>query len=769
MKALTLYIKSLKGLLKLYHQDDASIKPEFIYRAKLIARAAVIVSLFSKNRDGSVCDVYSAANWLEIVTGGNCCIAEIIINLSNQEKQIINFSINDLELADMSETYEQMLSVDTVGFEIVDGKELRNQLGSYYSPKELVSCLTLKSIEYFVKTNGVNSLSAAKIVDFSCGAGAFLISAVNTISSILPDVAINTIISNLYACDVDLIALELAKLNILDLNGNYSNYQLLSNHFYHANFLIHNGISEPVNKDKTSLSMEGYIYHPSLAVGYDFLKEYDIILGNPPWEKIRFEEKKFYAQFSEQILQTNFKFDLATSIKASERTNIGIKTYVDNYRLKLELCKKQIKDSDYFTDSSVGELNSSTLFADSCFQQRSVNGVVGIIIKSSSILSPVNKKFFKKIKNNIVAVYDFINTNKYFQIDSRERYCFLILGNKKEQNTFCVGMNLTSVTDVDTSSLIVSNEDLTSLNPETEMLPNIISSLDLELVLKIYRNHKTISQIYPNLKYGRIVHFTTHVKDLDKVSQTDNIPVYEGKFFTSFDGMYSGFNYVKIEDRYKSKSSTKQLTPEDKANGVKPLSRFFIKEKKWNSLSHNYQADFMLAWHSLTSSSNGRACVATILPFIPASQSVQFLITSRNEELIYLACLFNSVIFDFVVKNKLTGIDLTQTVIKQIPIPEIILTKGDSCNKLFNRLIDICYTLLTTDDRMDHLWDGFAVNKIDTKNREDLFVMLDSIVGHLYGLNNEEIKYIAEKYPNLYTPERTQQLLNYSAAISKLR
>ena len=96
MKALTLYIKSLKGLLKLYHQDDASIKPEFIYRAKLIARAAVIVSLFSKNRDGSVCDVYSAANWLEIVTGGNCCIAEIIINLSNQEKQIINFSINDL-------------------------------------------------------------------------------------------------------------------------------------------------------------------------------------------------------------------------------------------------------------------------------------------------------------------------------------------------------------------------------------------------------------------------------------------------------------------------------------------------------------------------------------------------------------------------------------------------------------------------------------------------------------------------------------------------
>lgn len=766
MKALTLYIESLKGLLKIYHQDDTSLKPELINRAKLVARAVVIISLFSKDKGETVIDVCSAARWLEEATGGNCVIAELIINLSTQEKQIINYNIDDLELTDMSDIYEQMLSVDTIGFEIVDGKELRNQLGSYYSPKELVSCLTQKSIDYYVKTNGVKSLESARIVDFSCGAGAFLISAVKTILSYLPNVHIDTIISNLYACDVDLIALELAKLNILELNGNLSNYAILSEHFYHANFLVHDGTSNPMSVNKIQLSMDGFIYHPSLAVGYDFLKEYDIILGNPPWEKIRFEEKKFYAQFSQEVLQTNFKFDLATSIKASEKSNAGIKKYVDSFRTNLELCKKQIKGSKYFVDSSAGELNSSTLFADSCFQQMSKNGVVGIIIKSSSILSPVNKKFFKKIKNNIIAVFDFINTNKYFEIDSRERYCFLIIGNKKEQQAFRVGMNLKSVSDIETSCLNVSNSDLSILNPETEMLPNIISPLDLELVLKIYRKHKTIGQIYPRLKYGRIVHFTTHVKDLDKVSQPDNIPVYEGKFFSSFDGMYSGFNYVKNEDRYKSKASTMQLSPEDKANGVKPLSRFYIKENKWISLSHNYQAEYMLAWHSLTSSSNGRACVATILPFIPASQSVQFLITNRKEELIYLACLFNSTIFDFVVKNKLTGIDLTQTIVKQIPIPYLFHEKNKDSDKVYNILLNICYTFLSTDDRMKNLWNGYNVNLIETKSREDLFVMLDSIVGALYGLNNKEMEYIASKYPSLYTQERIQLLLNYFSAIS---
>ena len=763
MKAITYYIKSLKDLLKLYHQEDTTIKPEMICRAKLIARAAVIVSLFSKDKDKSVVDACSGAHWLENAVGGNCYIAELIINLTPQEKNIINFSSNDIDKAEMGRIYEQMLSIDTIGFEIIDGKELRNQLGSYYSPQELVSCLTQRSIEYYIQNNGIHNLAKAKIVDFSCGAGIFLISAIKLISKYLPDANINALVSNLYACDVDFVALELAKLNIIELNSNYTNYQILSKHFYHANFLIHNGRSEPVNAEKIMLSMKGYIYHPSLAIGYDFLKEYDIILGNPPWEKIRFEEKKFYAQFSKQVLQTSFKFDLATSIEASEKFNTRLKSYAEDYRLNLELCKKQIKKSSYFVDSSSGELNSSTLFADSCFQQMCEHGVVGIIIKSSSILSPINKKFFKKIKNNIVAVYDFINSNKYFDIDSRERYCFLILGNKNKQNSFQVGMNLTSISDIETSSLNININDLALINPDTKMLPNITCSNDLGIVLNLYRNHKTIGQIYPDLNYGRIVHFTTHVEDIDKNPQDNNIPVYEGKFFSSFDGMYSGFNYVKMEDRYKSKASTKKLTQKDKSKGVKPLSRFFIKEKKWKQLSKNYKAGYMLAWHSLTSSSNSRVCVATILPFIPASQSVQFLITKEVKDLIYLSCLFNSVVFDFVIKNKLTGIDLTQTVIKQIPIPRLDFSENKT---IFCRLLDICYTFLSIDDRMDRLWDGLKVEKIETKNREDVFVLLDSIIAFMYGLTIDELVYIAKKYPNLYTPERIHQLSVYFSDVS---
>lgn len=765
MKAISLYIQSLKGLLELYHRDCEVQKPDMIYRAKMIARAAMVISLFSKDKEESIIDVCSGASWLENIVGGNCYIAELILNLSSQEKEIINFCSEILDKSDISKVYEEMLSVDTVGFEIVEGKGLRNQLGSYYSPEELVSCLTQISIDNYIRINGIDSLTQAKIVDFSCGAGAFLVSALMLILRKLPGIYVDKLIPNIYACDVDIIALELAKLNIIELNHNYSNYKVLSNNFHHANFLMHGGSLVPENADKLSLSMKGYIYHPSLAIGFDFLKEYDIILGNPPWEKIRFEEKKFYAQFSKEVLTTNFKFDLASSIQTSETANAGLKSFVDEFRLNLELCKKNIKESLYFADSSAGELNTSTLFADACFKQKSEHGIVGIIIKSSSVLSPANKNFFKKIRKNIIAIYDFINTNKYFDIDSRERYCFLILGKANFQERFLVGMNLTTIADIESSCIYVSNKDLALINPETKMLPNIISSKELELVLKIYQNHRTIGQVYPDLKYGRIVHFTAHVEDLTKNPQEDTLPVYEGKFFSSFDGMYSGFNAVEEKDRYKNKASTKKLTEEDKRNNVKPLSRFFIKKGKWEKLSRNYNADYMLAWHSLTSSKNSRTCVATILPFMPASQSVQFLITDSYDVLIYLSCLFNSVVFDFVIKNKLTGIDLTQTVIKQMPIPLLSSTPQKE-NRIYKKMVDICYTLLYPDDRMNPIWKSIGTCNLLTNNREDLFVQLDSLIGYLYGLDGEELQYIAGKYPNLYTPERVEKLLTYFTAIS---
>ena len=60
-----------------------------------------------------------------------------------------------------------------------------------------------------------------------------------------------------------------------------------------------------------------------------------------------------------------------------------------------------------------------------------------------------------------------------------------------------------------------------------------------------------------------------------------------------------------------------------------------------------------------------------ILPTCPTCQSIQMLQTESDQNLLMLLGLFNSLPFDYFVRLKMPGIDLTQSVIKQIPVPNL--------------------------------------------------------------------------------------------------
>ena len=769
MNIIEIYSNILGKLLSLYSTRGEELAPTLLNRAKANVRAAIIIVLFAKEHQPDIQDVISATNWLEEKIGSSCLLTDILNSLDDLEWHTLNFKADWIEESyPLGPAYEAMLTVDTEGDTLAIGKRYRNTLGSYYTPTELVECLTQETMESYIKDNGTSALAQAKIVDFSCGAGAFLVAALKEIIKRIGRENTREVANHLYACDVDPIALEIAKFSIIDVVKDFDIYPILNQHFTFGNFLIHTKEQAPLVV-RTQLYLDGFINHPKLAVGENFLSEYDIILGNPPWEKIRFEEKKFYSQYEKSFAGIHFKSNMAKEITHTERSNSLLKSFAQDFKTAIETCKKQIKGSPYFAHSNLGELNTSTLFAEACYNQVSASGTVGIIVKSSSLLSPCNKVFFKHIKKHVLALYDFINRNKYFDIDSRERYTLLLLSRYNKHLAFRLGMNLVKAEDIKDKCMYMNTQDLKVLNPETEQLPNISNAKELEFMLHIHKEFSTLGQECPKLKFGRIVHYTLHVNYLDKQPNDNNIAVYEGKFFNSFDGCYSGYNDVPMSERYVSKATTKLLNETDKARGVSPLSRFYIHKEKWAKLSSRYSAEYMLAWHSLTSATNARACVATLLPFIPASQSVQFLISNDPKELLYLSCLFNSVVFDYLVKNKLSGIDLTQSIIKQVPIPSFVydVEKQNSEECIVGHLFNIAYTLLHQDKSLQNFWKNFTgLQLIEGKSRKELFIKLDALVARLYHLNGNELLHILKAYSKLYTDEEQQTIKKELMAIS---
>lgn len=771
---LNIYKHLVDTLVSYYHKDGEPINPIKANRAKAVAKAAIVVAVFTKRQQSHLHTATECAQWLKGRLAERCAIAEWLLTLDDTESHIVN-SVEFMENGNvgLGNIYEMLLSVDTNGFNTTEGKRYRNQLGSYYSPEALVDYLTKSIVDNYIKNNGKESAIHAKIVDFSCGGGIFLVSSIKYIARILGgdreilmrDTMLG-IINNVYACDVDCIALEVAKFSIIELINDLNCYATLCKHFVFGNFLLHSD-APTTEKRREELYLDGYIYHPELAIGTDFLTEYDIILGNPPWDKIRFEEKKFYSQFVFSLNDAYFRNSTRERIASHEEKNESLADFAINFKGNLERCKEIIKNDPYFANSSTGELNTCTLFADACCSQVSANGIVGIIIKSSTVTSSVNRKFFNRIFNGLYAIYDFINREKFFDIDSRERFSLLIVGgtqDKSGKHTFNIGMNLRNIEDIEKTSIRIGEKELTTLNPDTHMLPNITNTGCMRILLDLYGRFHTIGQTYKELQFGRLVHYTNHADYIRKDPSENNLPVYEGKFFQSFDGRYSGYNSVPYADRYKSKAQTKRLSDEEKANGVMPLSRFYIDGEKWKALSRSYHADYMLAWHSLTSATNGKACVSTILPFVPASQSVQFLITDDAELLVYLACLFNSVVFDFIVKNKLNGIDLTQTIIRQIPIPTMSLAKEKLTNNetIFSQLVSLCHGFLSDDRRMDNLWHMLpAFTECSINDKLELQTRLDALVARLYNLSFPTLRQIVSVYPLLYNSDVIVRLEKY--------
>ena len=114
---------------------------------------------------------------------------------------------------------------------------------------------------------------------FSCGGGAFLIAAYK----VCKDYGIKV---KLFGVDVDPIATMITRSRLIEEHaGNNALHIILGNPL----------LTVSNSKESTkafSMALSGRYYNSDLAI--DINESYDVVIGNPPWEKICFEEKNSF-------------------------------------------------------------------------------------------------------------------------------------------------------------------------------------------------------------------------------------------------------------------------------------------------------------------------------------------------------------------------------------------------------------------------------------------------------------------------------------------
>lgn len=647
---------------------------------------------------------------------------------------------------DISRLYQEYLAIDFVvkgnALSFENGKNSRDILGSYYTQEEFAKTITRKAIDDFFSMNP-NFDGVLKIVDYSCGGSAFLLAAIKICKQ-------KNIKSEIYGYDVDPIAVVISRFKATEEPV----YEEIKTNIILGNPLLPDDGSDYIVKFKNAIT--GRYYNQNMGISPE--KEIDIVLGNPPWEKIRFEGKKFLRHFFPEC-------EVGTK---SEREQILKEVSVDNIVYYRTLCndydesKKYLKKAILFENSSCGELNTYALFTELSYKMLRKGGVAGLIIKSSLVKMPVYSGFFKKLtyEGNLYDLYMFVNRKKIFSIDSREEFSVIYLS-KGIRKKMSVALNLDEYKEFDKSrKTLLSFEELNIINPETGMMPSIKSNEELQFLLEMAKHNDTFGTVYKKCRYGRLVHLTNHSSVIKKEYTDGYKAIYEGKFIEQYTNKFATFGGMKDEEKYKNKTSARMI---DNPQGKEyPESRFFIDENAWNNISKNFEDGYVVAWRSLTSATNKRTMLATILPLIPTCQSIQVLQLNDERQMLHVLALFNSIVFDYMIRLKMAGLDLTQTIIKQIPVPQnekydMVIEFKNITASVSVHLISRLKKLYEDDRRLDGIFSKYEVYEI-ADSRKVIISDIDKIIAKLYGVGDGELKDIALSFDAYYTKEEVESL-----------
>lgn len=658
---------------------------------------------------------------------------------------------------------------ERVGYKI--DKVSRDIAGAYYTSSDFSAQITYRALESYMdrkRRRAIDSDSFAccneyeniTFLDYSCGCGEFLLAVIQYFDNHVLGYSRKKLATQLRGVDVNPIALMITIARIVSAVEAEDDENLLrevAKNFIVGNPLLHSDKIAPLEVRFDNFALNR-LYAETEGINCLELEQQNlVVLGNPPWEKLRFEERAFFRPVCPAISAISQKNKREKEIKKLAVNWLELLEYYQLLQDDYASVKKEIPKHPLLKVSLVGELNTYAMFAELASRLTEKDGFAAIIAKSALVTSTCYSSCFRHFVNqgSLSEVFLFDNREKLFQIDSREKFCVLFFGGE-HAGGIKVHYGLTKQEQILSSVPInVTSEELELINPETGLLPNVADSKEFSFLLRTHRSLSVFAKEFPKCHYGRLVHLTAHAEHISTKSEKTRVPIYEGKFIEQYDNRFSTFAGMSADERYQAKASARRQ-PGDSFVAPKPAPecRYFIDKKFWESFLDRYDQPYSLCWRSLTSPTNQRTMIASIIPSMPTCQSVQLLQTTPVEDLLMILALFNSKVFDFFVRLKMGGIDLTQSVVRQIPVPF-----REAWNSMVT-LHGVDYTALDAVRALERLlyrnepdlcglWDGVPeIKNADNyyKTAADVREEIDKIIFQMYGLTSAEEKMVRNSF-----------------------
>ena len=479
---------------------------------------------------------------------------------------------------------------------------------------------------------------------------------------------------------------------------------------------------------------------------------FDVILGNPPWERTAFEEIPYFSSLAPEIAAAETTALRQQLIAELETSDPKMWQQYRNDRRESDGRENLCKNSGRYPFASSGRTNTFALFTELSLSITGQIGSVGLIIPSALATDIPYAEFWSDIleRRCLVSMFDFENRGVFFpNVHSSYKFSlFTFKPNRDAAIESKFGFFLSNVEDIRNRGKVftLSQRLVTQLNPITKLLPVCRTIHDFGLLLALHRLNKPLmTEATPWV--GLTSSATSKNWFFNEREECPNpgyVAFWEAKCIHQFDHRFSTYAGT---DRSEKLDGRPKLFEFDSDPESSIVTRYHVPESMW--LGHLKTKQTYVSgtcgYRDVARSTDERTMISAVVPFAGFMQPLNGISHKDPKALLRLVACLNSFALDFSCRQKTPGTHVNVTICKQLPtllesaysgIDAMIGEQG--AGWILKRALELTYTAFDLESFAHDCSFNGPPFRWDEERRFNLRCELDAAFFHLYLGSDEQ-------------------------------
>lgn len=519
---------------------------------------------------------------------------------------------------------------------------------------------------------------------------------------------------------------------------------------------------------------------------------FDVVLGNPPWERVKLQEQEFFGSRDLAIAGAPNAAARKRAIAALKDTNPALLAEFREASRKAEGESHLMRNSGRFPLCGRGDINTYTVFAETARDTISATGRLGIIVPSGIATDDTTKFFFGSLieTQTLRVLYDFENQGTFKDVHSSYKFCILSIAGQPadsgEDIDFSFFAHSVSEAVDPQRRFSMSPEDITLVNPNTQTCPIFRSERDAKITRGIYRRVPVLIREARDSQPESNPWGITFLRMFDMANDSElfisrrelegngcesvggrfrrgeavYVPLYEAKMTTLYDHRHG--NVVGSEDLSRmSGIPAVATTPEQHRDPCfSAIPRYLVPEEHVAErvARKGWDQRYFIAFRDLARSTDARTAIHSVLPWAGVNHKTPLILPFGVKPIYHAALLavLNSFVYDYLVRQKIGGSSVSFFIVKQCPaLPPSCFdatcpwsgSRDTTLQWIVSRVLELLYNsydLAPFASSME--WSGPPF-VWDDERRLCIRCELDAAMFHLYHLDENEAAFILDSFP----------------------